>query len=127
MHHSKPPENRQKNQKNDPDGTTPLLANDSGDHGSIEPVLTHHCENTGEGLPPTVFADAGYVSAPALERAENQGYELCGPMAPATSYNGRWSSEEFEVDLPNRSACCPAGKLSAQCMRIKESEEKSPD
>jgi len=97
----------------------------TGDHGSIEPTLEQHCENTGEGLPPTVFADAGYVSAPALERAENQGYELCGPMAPAPTYNGRLNSEDFEVDLPARSATCPAGKSSVQCARIQESAEKS--
>lgn len=91
----------------------------TGDHGSLEPVLAAHVASD---LPPpeTVFADAGYISAPALERADAQGFELCGPVAAPPYSSTRFGSDAFDVDLSNRQAICPAGKRSTECSRITE-------
>lgn len=93
----------------------------ASDHGSLSPVLEDHKEH-GQMAPDTVFADAGYISAPALELADADGYELCGPIgAPPHSAN-RFGSDSFEVDLTNRCALCPSGKTNAQCSFITEAK-----
>ena len=91
----------------------------TSDHGSLEPVLAAHAA-ADLPAPETVFADAGYISAPALERAETQGYELCGPIGAPPHSATRFGSDAFDVDLPQRRAICPAGKSNAACSRISE-------
>ena len=91
----------------------------TGDHGSLEPVLAAHIASA-LPAPETVFADAGYVSAPALERADNQGYELCGPIGAPPHSAHRFGSDTFDVDIPQRRAICPAGNSSGECSCIHE-------
>ena len=93
----------------------------TGDHGSLSPVLAVH-EQGGQDKPDETFADAGYISAPALEVAEAAGYILTGPIAAPPHGGARFGSDAFEVDLPNRQATCPAGKLNSQCSRITETK-----
>jgi IS5 family transposase len=92
----------------------------TSDQNSIPPVLQAHTEVV-EEAPQTVFADAGYVNAPALERAEKDGYDLCGPAAAPPHSGTRFGSDSFVVDIPNRTAVCPNGKTSCECDRIAES------
>lgn len=91
----------------------------TSDHGSLEPVLSAHAASAQQS-PETVFADAGYISAPALEQAEARGYELCGPIGAPPHSATRFGSDAFDVDLPNRQAICPAGKSSSECSCIHE-------
>ena len=92
----------------------------ASDQTSIEPVLAVQT-NTLQEMPETVFADAGYVNAPALERAQTAGYELCGPAAAPPNSSKQLGSDTFAVDLPSRTAICPNGKRSCGCIRIAES------
>ena len=92
----------------------------TSDQNSIPSVLQAHAEVIEES-PETVFADAGYINAPALERAENAGYELCGPAAAPPHSGTRFGSDSFAVDILNRTAVCPNGKTSCECSRIAES------
>ena len=93
----------------------------TSDHGSLSPVLAAHRDH-GQAAPDTTFTDAGYISAPALNLADAEGYELCGPM-PAPPHSGnRFGSDSFEVDLPHRGALCPAGKANTQCSFITEAK-----
>ena len=92
----------------------------TSDQNSIPPVLTTHVDVIGEA-PETVFSDAGYINAPALERAEDAGYELCGPAAAPPHSGTRFGSDSFAVDIPNRTAVCPNGKTNCECDRIAES------
>jgi len=94
------------------------------DHGSVPGVLAEHRCAVGSGcLPPDeVFVDAGYVSAPALLKAEGGGYALTGPM-PAPPHSGsRFGSDSFAVDIPGRAAVCPAGHASSECDRIDDAK-----
>ena len=94
------------------------------DHGSVPGVLAEHQSAVGAGCPPPdeVFADAGYVSAPALLKAEAGGYALTGPM-PAPPHSGkRFGSDSFAVDIPGRVAVCPAGHASSECDRIDDAK-----
>ncbi len=92
----------------------------TSDQNSIPPVLKAHEALVGEP-PETVFADAGYINAPALEYAETAGYELCGPAAAPPHSGTRFGSDSFAVDISNRTAVCPNGKTSCECDRIAES------
>ena len=92
----------------------------TGDQGSLSTVLQAHTERIGEA-PQTVFADAGYIHAPALEQAQASGYELCGPVAAPPHSGKRFGSDSFAVDIPNRTATCPNGKSSCECVRVAES------
>ena len=91
----------------------------ASDQTSLEPVLATHATMI-EEPPDTVFADAGYINAPTLERAETAGYELCGPVGAPPHSGARFGSDAFAVDIPNRRATCPAGKCSSHCARITE-------
>ena len=92
----------------------------TSDHGSVPAVLAEHQSAVGAGCPPPaeVFVDAGYVSAPALLRAEAEGYVLTGPMPAPPNSRLRFSSDSFIVDIPGRAAVCPAGNTNSQCSRI---------
>jgi len=97
--------------------TQPANTNDAS---SLKPVLTTHVATT-RTHPETIFADAGYVNAPALEQAETAGYELCGPIGAPPHSGTRFGSDSFVVDIANRRATCPNGKTSCECDRIAES------
>lgn len=94
------------------------------DQTSLEPVLATHATAI-EEAPEIVFADAGYINAPTLEQAETAGYELCGPIGAPPHSGARLGSDSFDVDLPNRRATCPAGKLSTECSRINDATRTS--
>jgi hypothetical protein len=91
----------------------------TSDHGSLRPVIAAQTAS-GEAPPETVFTDAGYISAPALEDAETGGYEVCGPVGAPPHSGTRFGSDAFTVDIPNRRATCPADKQSSECSRITE-------
>ena len=93
----------------------------TSDHGSLSPVIAAH-EQGGQAKPDEVFADAGYLSAPALEKAQLDGYVLTGPIGAPPHSGERFGSDSFVVDIPNRKATCPAGKISTECSRITETK-----
>jgi hypothetical protein len=93
----------------------------TSDHGSLAPVLAAH-QQGGQDQPEEAFADAGYISVPALEAAQAAAYVLTGPIGAPPQSGTRFGSDAFAVDLPNRQATCPAGKLSVECSRITETK-----
>ena len=96
----------------------------TSDHGSLAPVIAAH-EQGGQDKPDETFADAGYISAPALEVAKADGYVLTGPIGAPPHSGVRFGSDAFVVDLPNRHAMCPAGKRSTECSRITETKRQT--
>lgn len=94
------------------------------DHGSVPAVLAEHRSAVGPDCPPPaeVFVDAGYVSAPALVRAEADGYALTGPMPAPPNSRARFGTDSFIVDIPGRTAVCPAGHASSECSRIDDAK-----
>jgi transposase len=73
-----------------------------------------------EITPQAMYSDAGYVTEHTLTQAEQNGLELLGPTRP-DPHKGAYNSDAFQVDVDKRQAVCPAGKLSTQCSRIKDS------
>ena len=93
---------------------------ETSDHGSLKPVLDEHLSN-GQEAPVEIFTDAGYISAGDLKQAPDNGYELTGPVAGPPHRSGLYGSDSFAVDIPTRTAVCPAGITSSSCSRIHES------
>ncbi|MBI3985989.1 MAG: transposase [Lentisphaerae bacterium] len=93
----------------------------TSDHSSLSPVIAAH-EQGGQAKPSETFTDAGYISAPALESAQADGYVLTGPIGVPPHSGERFVSDAFVVDIPNRQATCPAGTLSTECSQITETK-----
>ena len=74
----------------------------------------------GWAKPPVQYVDGAYVSAQKLAEAQAEGRELMGPAQPAPRKDGRFSVEDFQIDVEQRTALCPAGKLNTQCSRLVE-------
>lgn len=66
------------------------------------------------------YVDAAYVSAQKLVEARAQGREIIGPAQPAPKKEGRYSVEDFRINVEERKALCPAGKENTQCSRLEE-------
>ena len=96
----------------------------ASDHGSVPATLAEHAAAAAPGRPPPdeVFADAGCLSAPALLRAQADGYELVGPMPDPPHGGDRFGTDSFKVDLPARKAVCPSGNAGSECGRIDDAK-----
>ena len=71
--------------------------------------------------PPTLYVDAAYVSGEKIAQAAAEGRKLMGPAAHSPPNNqGRFTAEEFQIDVEGRQAICPAGKQNTQCSRLEE-------
>jgi hypothetical protein len=70
--------------------------------------------------PPVQYVDAAYVSAQKLARAQVEGRELIGPALPTRQLAGRFAATDFQVNVEERKAICPAGKINTQCSRLVE-------
>jgi hypothetical protein len=97
----------------------------ASDNGSLSVALDAHTAN-GEAVPETAFTDAGYINAHELAKADASGYELCGPVGAPPHSGSRFGTDAFRVDIPNRTALCPAGKRSSECSRIHETGRSTP-
>lgn len=67
------------------------------------------------------YVDAAYISTQKLVEAAAEGRELIGP-APGSANNndGRFTSEDFQVMVEQRTAVCPAGHENTQCSSLAE-------
>lgn len=80
-------------------------------------------EAMGLEKPPTLYVDAAYVSGEKIAEAAAEGRKLMGPAAHSPPNNqGRFTAEEFQIDVERRQAICPAGKENTQCSRLEEQE-----
>jgi hypothetical protein len=74
--------------------------------------------------PTELYVDGAYISGEKLAQAQGQGRQLIGPAQAPPQRDGRFSSQDFQVDVEQRQAVCPAGKPSAQCSRLEEQGDK---
>jgi len=71
--------------------------------------------------PPVQYVDGAYVSAQKLAQAQAEGRSLIGPAAAAPHNNGgRYTTEDFDINVEQRQARCPAGRENTQCSRLEE-------
>lgn len=70
--------------------------------------------------PTELYVDGAYISGEKLAQAQAQGRELIGPAQAPPQRDGRFTSEDFQIDVEQRRAICPAGKPSPRCGRLEE-------
>jgi hypothetical protein len=85
-------------------------------------ALLMEAEQAAMGLepPPVQYVDGAYISAQKLVESRAQGRELIGPAQPALQKDGRFGAQDFQINVEERTAVCPAGKINTQCSRLEE-------
>ena len=102
-------------------GMVPHPAQESDQAGAQKMAV----EQRAMGLekPPTLYVDAAYVSGEKIAQAAAEGRKLMGPAAHSPPNNqGRFTAEEFQIEVEKRQAICPAGKENTPCSRLEEPE-----
>jgi hypothetical protein len=77
--------------------------------------------------PPVQYVDGAYISAALLVQAQAEGRELIGPAQPAPQRDGRFTVADFHIQVEERRAVCPAGKVNTQCSRLEEAATGQAD
>ena len=84
------------------------------------PLVEQEQSEMGLEKPTALFVDGAYMSAERLAHAQAEGRELIGPAQSSPKKEGRFSVEDFQINVEERQAVCPAGKESTQCSRLEE-------
>jgi transposase len=97
--------------------TTQAIESDLAGRRQVEENQSAH----GQEPSPELYVDAGYVTDDTLAEAQEQGRELIGPARPSANSSGKdlFTASDFDVDIANRKAICPAGHESSQCSHLK--------
>jgi hypothetical protein len=92
----------------------------SGSDDAGLPLVEAEQAQMGLDKPEAWYVDGAYVSAERLAQAQSEGREFIGPAQPAPKKEGRFSVEDFQLDVEERKGLCPAGKENTQCSRLEE-------
>jgi hypothetical protein len=100
---------------------TGMVTHPAYEHDEVG-ALKMEVEQAAMGLdkPPVQYVDSAYISAQKLVQAQAEGRELIGPALPGPQKGDRFRVSDFQINLEERKATCPAGKLSPQCSRLVE-------
>jgi Transposase DDE domain/Transposase domain (DUF772) len=93
-------------------------AHESDETGSAK--MDQEQARMGLDKPSVQYVDSAYVSARKLVEAQAQGRELIGPALPGPQKDGRFTAAQFDIQVEERRAVCPAGKFNTQCSRLVE-------
>jgi hypothetical protein len=97
-------------------GVTPGNAGDAGVAPELLeadlPVADAVTAEPDSDEPPIVYADAAYGSGELLEHLETAGAELRIKVQPPNAPAGRFSKDEFAVDVEAGTVTCPAGQVA---------------
>jgi Transposase DDE domain/Transposase domain (DUF772) len=88
----------------DADAVTDLLAEDGDDNGDA---------GCGDGDRPLIFGDSAYAGPELISDLNQAGYEVIAKVPPAVNRDGRYSKDDFVVDVAARTVTCPAGQTAA--------------
>lgn len=75
-------------------------------------------KQSGLEAPSELYVDSGYVSAEQIQTAAEQGRERVGPALGSSHQPKGFATEDFEVEVEERRAICPAGQSNSGCSRI---------
>ena len=93
-------------------------AHESDEAGSLK--MEQEQARMGLDKPTVQYVDSAYVSAKKLVEAQAKGREVIGPALPGPQKDGRFTVAQFDIQVEERRAVCPAGKLNTQCSRLVE-------
>ena len=62
---------------------------------------------------PAVFADSAYADGENLAHLEDQGFKVMAKVPAAHGRDGRYSKDDFGIDLDAGTVTCPSGQVTA--------------
>jgi hypothetical protein len=96
----------------DADAVADLLAEGHGDDADGgDPAGGAGGGNGGDR--PMIFGDSAYAGPELTCDLNDAGYEVIAKVPPAVNRDGRYSKDDFVVDLAARTVTCPAGQTAA--------------
>jgi hypothetical protein len=85
--------------------------------GRGEPAAAQPADAAGNpspaGEPPQVYGDAAYGSGELLEELERAGADIYCKVQPPVAAGGRFTKDEFGIDIEAGKVTCPAGQTAA--------------
>jgi transposase len=100
-------------------GMVTHAARESDEEGALK--MEAQQQTMGLEKPPVNYVDAAYISTQKLVEAAAEGRELIGPAPKSANNNdGRFQSEDFQVEVEQRRTTCPTGHQNSQCSRLVE-------
>ena len=97
--------------------TTEAIASDLDGMGRNLRAQADHQDATTQEL----YVDAAYVTDDTMAEAKKQGREIIGPARPPGNPKHLLAVNQFDIDVANRTAVCPAGHTSRQCSFVHDS------
>src|SRR5205823_10355604 len=86
------------------------------------PATLDKQKEMGLEAPSELYVDGAYISAEALMQAEKENRERLGRAQPSPHKENILGAEEFNINVEQRQAFCPAGEESTQCSRLEEKQ-----
>jgi len=82
----------------------------TADADAVSDLLNNHDGGGGGGGErPLIFGDSAYAGPDTIDDLNDAGYEVIAKVPPATNRDGRYSKDDFAVDLAQNTVTCPAG------------------
>jgi Transposase DDE domain/Transposase domain (DUF772) len=86
-----------------------VTAANAADHDAVDDLLVGVA---GAADKPIVFGDSAYADGVTLARLEGQGFEVMARVPAAVGRDGRYSKDDFGIDLEAGTVSCPAGQVA---------------
>jgi len=86
---------------------TPANTHD-GDSDVIDDLLAGHADDEDK---PTVMGDCAYSNPDLVDDLEQDGFEVIAKVPPAASRDGRYSKDDFNIDLGAGTVRCPGAQV----------------
>ncbi len=74
----------------------------------VEDLLAGHTDDDDK---PTVMGDSAYAGPDTVADLEDDGFEVTAKVPPASNRDGRYSKDDFDIDVDNETVGCPAGHI----------------
>jgi len=76
------------------------------DADAVDDLLAGHADDDDK---PIIFGDSAYAGADTLAGLGDRGFTVMAKVPPAANRGGRFTKDDFGVDLDTATVCCPAG------------------
>jgi hypothetical protein len=77
------------------------------DAEAVDDLLADHADAEDK---PTVMGDSAYAGPDTMNDLEDDGFEVIAKVPPATNRDGRYTKDDFSVDIDAGTVTCPAGQ-----------------
>jgi hypothetical protein len=88
---------------------TAVTAANVADHDAVDDLLAPVAPMPEK---PAVYADSAYADGQNLSRLEDQGFKVMAKVPAAHGRDGRYSKDDFGIDLEAGTVTCPAGQVA---------------